>query len=287
MSNPVFLLSGILFLVAVIFSMLGQGGGTLYTPLQVFFGIDFHVAATTSLFLIMVTSFSAMLVFRKAHRIDWALALVLETVTTLGGFTGGLMSDRFSGQSLIWVFAGVIAFAAFFMIHDFKPSHSDFSDRRGWFYWHRSFRQHRYVINLLLALPASFAAGMVSGLVGVGGGILKVPLMVLLLGIPMDIAVGSSAFMVGLTAAGGFAGHVASGHWDWKTSLILALVVFAGSQIGARLSLSLDKKKMKRLFGWFLLGIAAMMVVKNLPQGTYEQTLQLLHESWIRWGQRN
>lgn len=287
LGTSVFLLSGLIFFVAVVFSMLGQGGGTLYTPIQVLFGIDFHRAATTSLFLIMVTSFSAMLVFRKAHKIDWAVALVLETVTTVGGFTGGLMSDRFTGQSLIWVFSGVIAFAACFMIHDFQPSRRSSSDKKGWFYWHRSFRNHRYVVNLLLALPVSFAAGMISGLVGVGGGILKVPLMVLLLGIPMDIAVGSSAFMVGLTAAGGFAGHVASGHWDWKTSMILAGVVFAGSQIGARLSLSLDKKRMKKLFGWFLLAVATLMVVRNLPPGTYGQTLQLIHETWIWWGQRN
>ncbi len=281
MGNSVFLLSGILFIVAVVFSMLGQGGGTLYTPLQILFGIDFHTAATTSLFLIMVTSFSAMLVFRRAHRIDWAVALVLETITALGSFTGGLMSDRFSGQSLSWVFSGVITFAAFFMIHTFKPSNRTFNDPKGWFYWHRRFREHQYVVNLLLALPVSFIAGTISGLLGVGGGILKVPLMVLLLGIPMDIAVGSSAFMVGLTAAGGFAGHVVSGHWDWRTSLVLAVVVFAGSQIGARLSLSLDKKRMKKLFGWFLLGIAALMISNNLPPDILQRISQLIQETQI------
>jgi uncharacterized membrane protein YfcA len=79
-----------MFAVAVVFSMLGQGGGAIYTPLQVGMGIEFHEAATTSLFLIMVTSAAASLVFYKAKRIDWPLALVLETVTTAGGFTGGL-----------------------------------------------------------------------------------------------------------------------------------------------------------------------------------------------------
>ena len=83
--------------------------------------------------------------------------------------------------------------------------------------------------------------------------------------IPMDIAVGSSALMVGLTAAGGFAGHMVAGHWDWKTSLILGVAVFIGGQIGARKALSIDKKKMKKLFGWFLLIIALLMVLKNMP----------------------
>ncbi|RME40200.1 MAG: sulfite exporter TauE/SafE family protein, partial [Planctomycetota bacterium] len=102
------------------------------------------------------------------------------------------------------------------------------------------------------------------GLVGVGGGILKVPMMVLLFGVPMEIAVGSSAFMVGMTAAGGFAGHVASGHWDWRTSLAFGVAVFVGGQLGARKSISIDKKKMKRIFGWFLLVMAALMVGKTI-----------------------
>jgi uncharacterized membrane protein YfcA len=256
-------LSSIIFLVAVVFSMLGQGGGTLYTPVQVLFGIDFHVAATTSLFLIMVASLSATLVFRKAKKIDWSLAIVLESVATVGGFTGGLISGNFSGSALSWFFSGLVAFAALFMIHEFKRNPRDIVSRIGWIYWQRHFNHQHYAVNLLLALPVSFIAGLSSGLIGVGGGILKVPLMVLLLGIPMDIAVGSSALMVGLTAAGGFAGHLTAGHWDWKTSLILGLAVFIGGQIGARKALTLDKKKMKKLFGWFLLSIALVMALKN------------------------
>lgn len=256
-------LASIIFLIAVVFSMLGQGGGTLYTPVQVLFGIDFHVAATTSLFLIMVASLSATLVFRKAKKIDWSLAIVLETVTTLGGFIGGFISGAISAQTLTWIFSGIVAFAAIFMIHEFRHSPVSIPTKRRWFNRYRQFDGQHYAVNLLLALPVSFIAGLISGLIGVGGGILKVPLMVLLLGIPMDIAVGSSALMVGLTAAGGFAGHLTAGHWDWKTSLILGLAVFIGGQIGARQALALDKKKMKKLFGWFLLCIALVMVLKN------------------------
>lgn len=250
------------FAVAVGFSMLGQGGGTLYTPIQVFFGIDFHVAATTGLFLIIVTSLSSTLVFRKARRVDWPLALVLEAVTAVGGLVGGLSSGRFTGASLTALFAGVIAFAAAFMVRDFKRATAPPTDRRGPFDWRRRLGNQTYCVNLLVALPISLVAGAVSGLVGVGGGIMKVPLMVLLLGIPMDIAVGSSAFMVGLTAAGGFAGHIAVGHWDWKTSLLLGIGVFVGGQIGARKSIGIDKKKLEKGFGWFLLAIAAVMAIR-------------------------
>jgi len=255
-------LAAILFAVAVLFSMLGQGGGVLYTPVQVLFGIDFHTAAATSLFLIMTISLSSSIVFRKAKRIDWPLALVLESVTAAGGFAGGLWSGWFSGASLSVLFAAVMVLAAVFMIRKFEAEHHCATERSGFFSWHRELGDQRYCVNLALALPVSAAAGMISGMVGVGGGILKVPMMVLLFGVPMDIAIGSSAFMIGLTAGGGFAGHVAGGHWDWRSSLVLGVMVFVGGQIGSRLSLGLDKKKLKRAFGWFLLVIAVVMLVK-------------------------
>lgn len=258
------LLAGLLFVVAVVFSTLGQGGGALYTPIQVWLGIDFHTAATTSLFLIMVLSLSSTLVFRKAKKIDWPLALVLETVTALGGFVGGLGSGRFSGGFLSMLFGCVLVVAAFFMIRTFDWRHQCPEESRGLLAWKRGLGANRYCVNLAVALPVSFLAGLVSGMVGVGGGILKVPMMVLLFGIPMDIAVGSSAFMVGLTAAGGFTGHVVSGHWDWKTSLILAVAVFIGGQIGGHIAIGVDKKKLKKGFGWFLLAIAALMMIKAI-----------------------
>ena len=134
------------------------------------------------------------------------------------------------------------------------------SSRR--FVWRRCVGDQVYSVDLVLALPLSMLAGLVSGMVGVGGGILKVPLLVLLLGVPLDIAIGSSALMIGLTAAGGFAGHLVNGHWDWKHSLVLAAAVFAGGQIGSRISVRVDKRKLKRGFGWFLLVVAALMLVR-------------------------
>lgn len=253
-----------MFVVAVLFSMLGQGGGALYTPLQVWLGIGFHEAATTSLFLIMVTSVAASLVFHKARRIDWPLAIALETVTAVGGFTGGLGSGWLSGDALSLIFAGVIGTAAVFMIRPMKEREPGPPGGRRPLLWHRTLGQQRYCVDMALALPFSFAAGALSGLVGVGGGLIKVPLMVMVLGVPMDIAVGSSALMVGLTASGGFAGHLVHGHWDWRLSLVLAAAVFVGGQIGSRITVRLGKRRLKVGFGWFLLVVAATMAFQAL-----------------------
>lgn len=259
------IMAACMFAVALVFSMLGQGGGALYTPIQVWLGVNFHQAATTSLFLIIVTSVSASLIFHKAKKIDWPLAIVLETVTAAGGFAGGLGSGWFSGAALSAVFAVVIASAAVFMIRPMKERQPCADRADGFFSWRRNLGQRSYCVNLAVALPLSFAAGIISGMIGVGGGLIKVPVMVLALGVPMDIAVGSSALMVGLTAGGGFAGHLLSSrHWDWRISLILALAVFAGGQIGSRQTVKLDKAKLKKGFGWFLLVIAATMIFKAL-----------------------
>jgi uncharacterized membrane protein YfcA len=256
------ILSVLMFAAAIVFSLVGQGGGVLYTPLQVWFGVGFHEAATTALFLIMAMSLSSSLVFRKAQRIDWPMAIVLETATTSGAFVGGLWSESLSGAVLSVIFAAVVSVAAFFMIFRFERRPDCPDDARGFFSWRRTTGQETYCVNLAIGLPVSFIVGMLSSLVGVGGGILKVPMLVLMLGVPMDIAVGSSALMVGLTAAAGFAGHVVQGHWNWKWSLIFAAAVFLGAQIGSRISVRADKERLEKIFGWFLLAIAAMMVAR-------------------------
>ncbi len=138
-------LAGCVLAVALVFSMLGQGGGALYTPLQVWLGVDFHQAATTSLFLIIVTSASASLVFHKARKIDWPLAIVLETVTAAGGFAGGLGSDWFSGATLSLVFAAVIGAAALFMVRPMKERRPSADRAGGALSWKRTLGEQTYL----------------------------------------------------------------------------------------------------------------------------------------------
>lgn len=255
-----FFLSLIVFAASIVFSMMGLGGGAIYTPIQVWFGIDFHVAAATSLFLIMVTSLSATIVFHKAEKIDWPLAIALESVTALGGFAGGFYSEIFSSSLLSIIFSCVIAATGIIMLSNITPLKFDYHPKKRFYVWKREVYNEVYYVNLPLGMLIGFIAGTFSGLLGIGGGILKVPLMVMLLGIPMDIAVGTSAFMVGITALGGFSGHFLRGHWDPKTSLMLACFVFIGGQLGSRKSITTDKKRLKKGCGLLLVIIALTML---------------------------
>jgi uncharacterized membrane protein YfcA len=250
-----------LAIVAAFASMLGIGGGVMYTPLQVIFGVDIHEAATSSLFLIMILSFSATRIYRRAGKVDWKMAMALEAFTVSGGFAGGYLSSFVPSQPLKILLIAVLILAGITMLKANQRDHSHLVDHPAWYIWTRSRNGQKYTINMLIAFPISLAAGVISGTIGIGGGILKIPMMAILLGVPIDIAIATSAFMVGITALGGFAGHLIAGHWDWKISLILTPAVFIGAWIGAHTMLKIDKRKLRITFGIFVMIIAAILVI--------------------------
>jgi len=139
---------------------------------------------------------------------------------------GGYYSSFVQIKELKILFILVLIISGYFMIKPIKEIQDKFINERKWSYWQRKFGEEEYSVNLLLGLPITALSGLAAGLLGIGGGATKVPLMVLLCGIPMKIAVGTSCFMVGITALSGFWGHFFAGHFEPKMALILALVVF-------------------------------------------------------------
>jgi uncharacterized membrane protein YfcA len=134
------------------------------------------------------------------------------------------------------------------------------SPRKAWYLLRRRLGEYEYCLNLFVIVPIMILAGFVAGMLGVGGGLIKVPAVVLLGGVPMKIAVGSSSLMVGITALTGLLGHVLVGHFEPKSALVLAIAVFLGAQLGARIGVRIDKKRHKKYFGFLLVFIAAWMV---------------------------
>jgi uncharacterized membrane protein YfcA len=255
MSHEMLVLLFFLFLaVSVLFSMLGQGGGAFYVPMLLAVSVPFYVAAATSQVLIMVVSLSSMLVFAKAKMLDWKLVLLIEPPTNLGSFLGGYLSEYIPSYVARSCFAGVLLIGAYFMYKPVKEHARSPSDGR-WWKWHRTGVAEPYTINVLVLVPIMIAAGFVAGMLGVGGGLVKVPAVVLLGGVPMKIAVGSSSLMIGITALTGFVGH-----FDLKLAAILAVGVLIGSQIGPRLSVRIDREKLKKFFAVLLLAIALWLM---------------------------
>lgn len=253
-----------LLMAAFVAALFGQGGGVLYTPLQVWNGIDFHTAAPTSLFLILITSVSSTLVFRKTHQVDWRTALVLEAPTTLGAFMGGILAQYVSSKILGLILSNLLVIAAWFMLHPPKETvHRQNHSHPSRWIWQRSVDSNTYQFDLRLMVPVMMAVGLLTSIVGIGGGALKVPLMVLLFGIPIPIAIGSSAFMVGLTATAGLLGHISISNFSWTAAMLLAIPVFIGGQIGSRLSIHLDARHLEKWFGIFILLVAFISVFRT------------------------
>jgi uncharacterized membrane protein YfcA len=254
-----------LLTAAFVASLFGQGGGVLYTPVQIWSGVDFRTASATSLFLILTISFSSTLVFRQAHEVDWGTALALEAPTTLGAFLGGILSHYISTRTLGLLLSFLMITAAWFMLRPPTNTNRQASGTRPsrWI-WQRERGGETYQLDLRLVIPVMLPVGVLTSMVGIGGGVLKVPLMVLLFGVPMSIAVGSSAFMVGLTATGGLLGHASVGHLDWQAALLLAVPVFIGGQIGSRLSVRVDTSRLRKWFGFFVSLVALYTVLHVL-----------------------
>ena len=258
--EQIVLLCAVFFAVSVIFMMFGQGGGAVYVPMLLAFGLPLYRCAATSQVLIIVATVSALLVFHKAGLVDWTLALIVEPPTNIGAFLGGYFSSYFPEAFSKLAFAGIILIGAYFMIRPIgnRESNSDIKKER-WFYLKRGTGDESYALNLFSIIPLMILAGFVAGMLGVGGGLIKVPALVLLGGVPMKIAVGSSSLMIGITALTGLLGHAAAGHFDPKLALVLGIAVFAGSQIGARLGVRIDKTHHKKYFGILLVFIAFWM----------------------------
>ena len=250
----------IFFIAAAISSMIGIGGGVLYVPILLAFGVPFYQAAAISLFIIIALSISASLVYYRVQLVDWKLALTIEPLIAITALMGGYYSSFIQIKGLKMLFALVLIVSGYFMIKPIKEIQDRYIARGRRGYWPRKFGEEKYSVNLLLGLPLTALSGLAAGLLGTGGGVTKVPLMVLLCGVPMKIAVGTSCFMVGTTALSGFWGHYFAGHFEPKIALVLALVVFAGAQLGSRISIKVDKILLKRIYAIFLFLISAWMI---------------------------
>lgn len=249
---------------AVLFNMLGIGGGLVYVPILLAFGVSFHLASSTSLFIITAAHLSALHVFLRSRLVDYKLALALEPITCLGAFFGGLLSSVFGETPLSMIFAAILVFGGVMMLRQSAAVSLIPANLSTRLVWHRCFGEHQYDIDVPIALPLAFSAGYFGGLLGFAGGFLKVPMLVLLFGVPIRIAIATSSMMVVVTSLMGFVGHGFAGHFDAALALPLACAAIFGAQIGARLAVTTDRALLKQLFAIVLVVTAIWMVGRVL-----------------------
>lgn len=224
--------------------LLGLGGGVFLVPFLVLvLNVPMHQAIATSIVAVIATSSTgaAMNVERKIVNIR--LGMLLEITTVAGAIAGGLTASMLPGPLLAKIFAAILVVIAVMMaagdrLRTLAPAKPSLGNELlpGSYSDPATGAEVRYSVrNLRGTMAISLLAGNVSGLLGLGGGIFKVPAMHLISGVPMKAAAATSNFMIGVTAAAGAFIYFAEGHLNPHVASPAALGVMAGSFLGIKL----------------------------------------------------
>jgi uncharacterized membrane protein YfcA len=255
------IVSLLIFIVAVVMTMVGKGGGNFYVVILVIASLPMHEAATIGQFILFTASLSALLIFQKGKFLSWKLALVIGGITALAALGGGYFSHLFSGFQLKVVFSIMLVIAGTVMLIPVKKhKEPDGQPQPGNLRIYSG--ESIYSINLWIALPVTLVTGFASGMVGVSGGSFLVPLMVLACGVPMHIAVGTASTVIAATSLMGFTGHALQGDFNLAWGLPLALITIIGGILGGTFSIKTKPKHLKQLFA-YTNWLAAIFMIYN------------------------
>ncbi len=254
--------------VGVLGAMLGIGGGSLMVPfLTLALGVPIHNAIAASLVAVIATSSAAAAVYLGNRITNLRLGITLETATTVGGMVGGLTAIALSRQLLMLIFSVSLLATAIAMARRPEEEARPVTGERGEgelggsFYDPSLRRRVRYRVHRLpLGLTLSTGAGFLSGLLGIGGGVIKVPTMVLGMEVPMKAATATSNFMIGVTAVASAYIYYSHGYVDPPITSAVALGVFLGSLAGARWAPHLRSVTLARGLALVLAAVALLMV---------------------------
>ncbi|MFF0487212.1 sulfite exporter TauE/SafE family protein [Streptomyces sp. NPDC004435] len=238
-------------LVGVSLGVLGGGGSILTVPVLVHLaGQEPKEAIATSLFVVGVTSLVALVPHARARRVRWRTGLVLGAFSMAGAYAGGRAAAFVPGTALLAAFALMMLATAFAMLRGPRRGREPKARHGGPKPWH-------------IAVEG-LAVGAVTGFVGSGGGFLVVPALVLLGGLRMSAAVGTSLLVIAMNSFAGLAGHLSGATVDPVLALTVTGAAVAGSLVGARLAGRVPQDGLRTAFGWFVAVTGALVLARQL-----------------------
>jgi len=257
-------------------ALLGLGGGVFVVPaLSLIFGLPQLVAVGTSNLAVIATSTAGASVYVRNRLTNVRLALILLVPTTLAALISSLIASFLPQQVLSGLFAIILLYTSYTMLTnrelappagsdeaieatdalDLKAAHYDAASGNVEIYTPRRVRE---------GMSVNALAGVLAGLLGVGGGVVQMPVMNLLMGVPLKVATGTSSFMIGVTATSAAFVRYAHGDIDPLIAVPTALFVFVGARIGAWLVPRAPNAILRRIFGWVAIIIAMLMILQAL-----------------------
>ena len=237
------------FAAGVLGSMIGLGGGIVVVPVLTFLGFSPALAASNSLFAAFSNAVASSASYAKQKRIEYSLGLKLGLLAIPGTVLGAFISHDIT-PSLFKILFGIVLIVSSVYI---------FSRRK--------MEPKKYNLSkqvMVLATGASFFAGIISSLFGIGGGIVFVPLMVIAVGLSMKIAAPTSQFILLFVSASGMIVHALLGHPDFYQALLLAIGAFGGGLVGSRLSLEITEKKLRIIVTIVMIAAAIKLFIDSL-----------------------
>jgi uncharacterized membrane protein YfcA len=253
------------FFAGLLGALTGIGGGVLLTPiLALHFGIPIRQAIGTSLVAVITTSAASSSVHLQRHTTDIRLGMTLELATALGAAVMAYLVGYFNRSVLEGLFAGFLLYSAITILvkgGKFKPDEPAPAAVDGQVVI-PPYEPKRYP----LGLGASLVAGALSGLLGIGGGPIKVPVMYLFMNVPLMVATATSNFMIGVTAAASAIVYYRRGDILVEDAAPLAVGVFLGSLLGARLCPRIHTKVVVYLLVAIMLYLAGHLLI-HLSRG--------------------
>ncbi len=227
----------------VLGSLVGIGGGVIMSPALAFLGLPPSQVASTSLIAVSSTSISSTLAYAKLRRIQYSVGLKLAIFSGPGAIIGALISAGISPLHFRFLFALLLLATGLYLLF----RNSVLKERR--------FESDPIWIKVLLYFGA-FVAGFISSLFGIGGGIIFVPLLVIILRMNMTSAVPTSQLALMSTALVGTITHITLGNPEYIYALYLSVGSFAGAQIGAKVSLRFKDSALRYIFVLLLMAVA-------------------------------
>ena len=238
-------------LVGLSLGLLGGGGSILTVPLLTYVaGMDAKEAIAASLFVVGTTSVVSTIAHARRGNVQWRTGLIFGVASMAGAFLGGLLGGRIPSVILMIVFAVMMIATAGAMLRGRKKQ-ADTGDKKA--------------LPLGKILAEGLAVGLVTGLVGAGGGFLVVPALALLGGLPMPIAVGTSLLVISMKSFAGLAGYMTSVSLDWPLVLAVTAAALVGALIGARLTSVVPEQALRKGFGVFVLVMGVFILYQELP----------------------
>jgi uncharacterized membrane protein YfcA len=253
------------FFAGLLGALTGIGGGVLLTTiLALHFGIPIRQAIGTSLVAVITTSAASSSVHLQRHTTDIRLGMTLELATSFGAAVTAYLVGYFNRNILEGLFAGFLLYSSIMILaRRGKVKDEEIPSGKGAVVI-PPYEPKRYP----LGLGASLIAGGLSGLLGIGGGPLKVPVMFIFMNVPLMVATATSNFMIGVTAAASAIVYYRRGDILVEIAAPLAVGVFMGSLLGARLAPRIQTKYVVYLLVGIMLYLAGHLIVHLLRGGT-------------------